>query len=112
MSLDEIIAVIDEADFNVTLTGGDPLFQAEGATELARRLKESGRSVWCYTGYRFEAVVADPRLSPMLRWIDVLVDGPFVERLRDIQLRFRGSSNQRLVDVVRSTPAEVVIWDN
>ena len=110
MSIEEIIAVIDENDFNVTLSGGDPLLQAEGVTELARRLKETGRNVWCYTGYTYEQVCASPVLLKILSYIDVLVDGPFIESRRDISLRFRGSSNQRLVDVARSVADAPVFW--
>ncbi|MDE6457246.1 MAG: radical SAM protein [Muribaculum sp.] len=108
--MDEIIAVIDENDFNVTLSGGDPLMQVEGVTELARRLKEAGRNVWCYTGYTYEQVSASPRLSGVLPYIDVLVDGAFIESRRDVRLRFRGSSNQRLIDVARSEPGSPVVW--
>ena len=110
MTIDEIIAVIDENDFNVTLSGGDPLMQVEGVTELARRLKEAGRNVWCYTGYTYEQVSASPRLSGVLPYIDVLVDGAFIESRRDVGLRFRGSSNQRLIDVARSEPGSPVVW--
>ncbi len=110
MSIDEIIAVIDDNDFNVTFSGGDPLMQVDGMVELARRLKESGRTIWCYTGYVFEDIAETPRMARLLRWIDVLVDGRFVESLRDTSLRFRGSSNQRLVDVAKSTPGHVVDW--
>lgn len=110
MSIDEIMAVIDENDFNVTFSGGDPLLQAEGVGELARRLKADGRTVWCYTGYTYEEVVAEARFADLLENIDVLVDGRFVEALRDVTLRFRGSSNQRLVDVAASTPGAVVEW--
>lgn len=110
MSIDEIIAVIDDNDFNVTFSGGDPLMQVDGMVELARRLKESGRTIWCYTGYAFEDIAETPRMARLLRWIDVLVDGRFVESLRDTSLRFRGSSNQRLVDVAKSTSGHVVEW--
>jgi len=110
MSIDEIMSVIDENDFNVTFSGGDPLMQAEGVGELARRLKAGGRTVWCYTGYTYEEVAGEPRFASVLENIDVLVDGRFVEELRDITLRFRGSSNQRLVDVAASTPDAVVEW--
>lgn len=110
MTIDEIIAVIDENDFNVTLSGGDPLMQVEGVTELARRLKEAGRNVWCYTGYTYEQVSASPQLSGVLPYIDVLVDGAFIESRRDVGLRFRGSSNQRLIDVARSEPGSPVVW--
>lgn len=110
MSVDEIMAVVDDNDFNVTFSGGDPLFQAEGVTELARRLKAAGRTVWCYTGYTYEEVAAEPRYADLLGNIDVLVDGRFEEACRDTSLRFRGSANQRLVDVARSVPGMVEEW--
>lgn len=112
MSVDEIIAVIDENDFNVTLTGGDPMCQAEGVAELARRLKEAGRNVWCYTGYTYEEVCGDAVMSSVLPYVDVLVDGEFERAKRDTGLRFRGSSNQRLVDVARSAAGMVTLWDD
>ena len=110
MTIEEIIDVIDYNDFNVTLSGGDPMFQIDGMIELARRLKDDGRNVWCYTGYTYEKVCSDPRMSRLLPFIDVLVDGAFVQSLRDISLRFRGSSNQRLIDVRRSVPGDPVLW--
>lgn len=111
MTIDEIIAVIDENDFNVTLSGGDPMFQVDELIELARRVKSAGRNIWCYTGYTYEQVCADDRMSRLLPYIDVLVDGPYIESKRDLGLRFRGSSNQRLVDVRRSRPDCPVLWD-
>lgn len=82
----------------LTLSGGDPLFQAEATQALLERLRAArpDLNVWCYTGYRYEAV----HQWPLLRLIDVLVDGPFVESLRDPALPFRGSANQRLLSLV------------
>lgn len=99
MSVDEIMEVVREQDFNVTFSGGDPLFQVEALVPLARAIKAEGYTLWCYTGYLCETVKADARLSAILPYIDVLVDGPFVESLRDISLQFRGSSNQRIIEV-------------
>lgn len=111
MSVIRIKAIIDDCDFNVTFSGGDPLMQpVDEMVELARLLKADGRTIWCYTGYSYEYVASRPEYKELLACIDVLVDGPFVESLRDISLRFRGSSNQRLVDVARSTPDCVVDW--
>lgn len=111
MSVIRIKEIIDDCDFNVTFSGGDPLMQpVDEMVELARLLKADGRTIWCYTGYSYEYVASRPEYKELLACIDVLVDGPFVESLRDISLRFRGSSNQRLVDVARSTPDCVVDW--
>lgn len=111
MSVLRIKEIIDDCDFNVTFSGGDPLMQpVDEMVELARLLKADGRTIWCYTGHSYEYVASRPEYEELLACIDVLVDGPFVESLRDISLRFRGSSNQRLVDVARSTPDCVVEW--
>lgn len=111
MSVLRIKEIIDDCDFNVTFSGGDPLMQpVDEMVELARLLKADGRTIWCYTGYSYEYVASRPEYKELLACIDVLVDGPFVESLRDISLRFRGSSNQRLVDISRSTPDCVVEW--
>lgn len=91
---------------NVTFSGGDPLEQVEAFTELAKRIKQScSKNIWCYTGYRFEEVLRSSRLSQILPYIDVLVDGRYNRNLRDSSLLFRGSSNQRLVDVPASLQA-------
>lgn len=103
VSIEELLKVIDFNDFNVTFSGGDPLFQAEEVTELARRIKsELNKNIWCYTGYLWEDIVDDERFLPLLKTIDVLVDSPFILSQRDIELRFRGSSNQRIIDVQKS----------
>lgn len=114
MSIEEILSPILEDPFaDVTFTGGDPMMQPEGFTELARAIKErSEKTIWCYTGYLFEELTRMPAQAEMLKYIDVLVDGPFVQNLRDEQLRFRGSSNQRLVDVRRSLKEKkTVLWE-
>ncbi|MBD5322691.1 MAG: anaerobic ribonucleoside-triphosphate reductase activating protein [Bacteroides sp.] len=112
MSVQEIVDVVEENGFDVTFTGGDPLFQAEALLPLARELKQRGYGLWCYTGYLYESVAGREDIAPLLDEIDVLVDGPFVNDLRDVHLRFRGSSNQRLVDLRKSTPACVVEWQD
>lgn len=100
------MAVIEESGFDVTFTGGDPLYQSAVAAELARKLRKHGYRIWCYTGFRYEEIADNELLS----LVDVLVDGPFVESLRDISLKFRGSSNQRLIDLRKSSPEEIVEW--
>lgn len=95
---------------NVTFSGGDPMFQAKGFTELARAIKEkSNKTIWCYSGFLFENLVKMPEPKALLEYIDVLVDGPFIESKKDEDLLFRGSSNQRLIDVQASLKAQKTI---
>ena len=104
----------ESPDSNITFSGGDPLYQVEAFTELARIIKsESDKTIWCYTGFTFEEIAADERLSQILPWIDVLVDGRFVLEKKNIRLRFRGSENQRLIDLNKTRAAgEIVLWDD
>ncbi|MGM9758579.1 MAG: anaerobic ribonucleoside-triphosphate reductase activating protein [Parabacteroides sp.] len=114
MTTEEILSHILADDFaDVTFSGGDPMFQPEGFTELARAIKEqSHKTIWCYTGYTFEQLLLHPQQAALLAYIDVLVDGPFIEALRDETLLFRGSRNQRLIDVPASLQAGKVILAN
>lgn len=97
MTLDELMTVIEEEDFDVTLSGGDPLYHPEEIAELARAITESGHKVWLYTGFTIEEIISSDRLSLPLPYLDTIVDGPFIAALRDPDLPFRGSSNQRII---------------
>jgi len=116
MSAQEILDELrrEAPDNNLTFTGGDPFYQAEGFAELAELVKREfpQKTIWCYTGFSFEEILADEKKLRLLRNIDVLVDGPFVLALRDVKtLLFRGSSNQRLIDVPASLcSGKVVVW--
>ena len=113
MTTEEIMQVIRADEFaDVTFSGGDPMFQPEEFTKLARAIKEKSRkNIWCYTGYKFERLRHDRRQAELLQYIDVLVDGPYVESLRDRDALFRGSRNQRLIDVQASLrEGEVVLY--
>ncbi len=103
-SVEDIMQEIESDPFaNVTFTGGDPMFQAEGFTELARAIRQrTDKDIWCFTGFTFENLLKHDKQRELLSLIDVLVDGPFVQSLRDEELIFRGSSNQRLIDVPQS----------
>lgn len=107
MRTEEILSRVLADEFaNVTFSGGDPMFQAEGFAELAAAIRaQSRKTIWCYTGFLFENLRKQPAQAALLRQVDVLVDGPFVQALRDEDLLFRGSSNQRLIDVPRSLEA-------
>lgn len=113
--VDEIVQRLAQTEGNITFSGGDPMYQAEAFTELASRIvSELHRTIWCYTGFLYEQVVADPVMSRMLPYLEVLVDGPFIESKKNLDLMFRGSSNQRLVDVQASLKTGKVVefeWD-
>lgn len=112
MSVEEIMSEIREHGFNVTFSGGDPLYRMPALLELAEALRREGYKLWCYTGFLYEEVLASPEMSPLLPYLDVLVDGPFRENLRDLSLLFRGSANQRLIDVGRSLQTgKTVLWE-
>lgn len=100
----ELLEKIRADEFaQVTFSGGDPFFQPEGFTRLARAIKEkTQKNIWCYTGYVYEQLIANPVQAALLAYVDVLVDGRFEETLKDERLLFRGSRNQRLIDVQAS----------
>lgn len=104
MTVDEIMDIIIADPFaDVTFSGGDPMYQPEAFTALAKAIKQrTKKTIWCYTGFRFEQLLGNERQRELLKYIDVLVDGPFVEALHDSDLAFRGSSNQRIIDVAKA----------
>ncbi|MCQ2142454.1 MAG: anaerobic ribonucleoside-triphosphate reductase activating protein [Bacteroidales bacterium] len=109
MEVEKLLELIKSDEFsNVTFSGGDPFYQAEAFTELARRIKEeTKKTIWCYTGFTIEEIRENPKMAPMLDYLDVLVDGPFVLALRDTQLHFRGSSNQRIIHLREEKEEEI-----
>lgn len=110
MSIDEILTVVDRNDMDVSLSGGDPMYQAGELVELCRKIKSKGLSIWLYTGFLYEELLKMPLQSAVLEYIDVVVDGPFIMDKRDTSLLFRGSSNQRLIDVKASSVNNIVAW--
>lgn len=97
MSVEQLMEVIDDNEMDVTFSGGDPLMQIDALLPLARRVKERGYNLWVYTGYTIEEIRASDSLSRILDYADTIVEGRFVKALRDTSLRFRGSSNQRII---------------
>jgi anaerobic ribonucleoside-triphosphate reductase activating protein len=99
MDVDELLEIVkSDSMSNVSFSGGDPMYQAPAFTELARRIKEeTGKTIWCWTGFTYEEVQADAVMAAMLPYLDVLVDGPFLLERRDTGLLFRGSDNQRII---------------
>lgn len=87
----------------VTFSGGEPFCQAAPLAELAREVHKMGKNVFVYTGYVYEKLLekakTDDGIAALLKETDTLVDGPYIEALRDLELRFRGSSNQRIIEL-------------
>ena len=116
VSLEDLIAGLDKNPLaaGLTLSGGEPFAQAAACAELARLAHERGKNVWTYTGYTYEQLLKknDPDWNALLAETDVLVDGPFLEKEQSYELHFRGSRNQRLIDVPASKRAgRVVLWE-
>ena len=99
----------------LTLSGGHPLdpHNAPKVLEIVKRVKMvfPNKDIWIYSGYVWEDIIKDNTLKEILKCTDVLVDGAYVDELRDISLAFRGSSNQRIIDVKKTLDSnEVILW--
>ncbi len=110
--------IIDELDnlkgqSGITFSGGDPMYQPKACAIIAKHAKEIGLNVWCYTGYIYETLLEmakkDKEYMNFLKYIDVLVDGPFILKEKSFDVKFRGSKNQRIIDVVKSLKEEKTI---
>lgn len=103
--LEEILEEVRENPllYGVTFSGGEPFCQAEALFELALGIKGMGKNLIIYSGYTIERLLEMEKLQPyvgnLLRIADTLIDGPYIQQLRDLTLPFRGSSNQRIIDI-------------
>ena len=86
----------------VTFSGGEPFSQSSKLAPLAGRLREAGYNLASYTGYLFEDLLADARHADFLRQLEIVIDGPFILAEKSLMLKFRGSRNQRIIDVPSS----------
>ena len=112
MTVEQLMRIIEADPYTqgVTFSGGDPMYQAAAFAELARQIhRRTQKDIWCYTGFTFETLLDNPRQRTLLESIDVLVDGPFIKAQRDETLVFRGSRNQRIIDVPRSLQSGSII---
>ena len=111
--IEKVVNLMDHSYVSgLTLLGGEPLehVNQQGLLPLVRKVKEKfpDKNIWCYSGYTFEKDIIDrmckewKETPELLSYIDVLVDGEFQEDKKDIKLKFRGSSNQRIIDVKKS----------
>ena len=112
---DNILKAIKENPMlqGVTFSGGEPFMQCEPLTELAKECHNLGLNVMVYTGYTFEALLKgfdeNPQWKSLLENIDILVDGPFILSQRSLMLHFRGSKNQRILNVPESLKAGTAV---
>ncbi len=108
VELEDVKTALSELEFQdgVTFSGGDPFFQPASCAELAKYVHKLGMNVWCYTGFLYEdllkASTKKKEIMDFLKEIDILVDGPFIIAKKSYSARFRGSTNQRIIDVKRS----------
>lgn len=121
--IEEIIKYLEPGHIKgLSLLGGEPFEYSnqQGLLPLLRRIKECypNKDVWCYTGYLFDKDIQDkmmlnwPETRELINYIDVLVDGEFKEELKDLKLRFKGSSNQRIIDVKKSIESNsIILWE-
>lgn len=93
----------------VTFSGGEPFIQCRSLAVLAQVLRDEGMSLWAYSGYTYDKLVNDDIRHSLLELLDVVVDGPFVQSKTSMDLDFRGSSNQRLIDVQKSLQQDQVV---
>lgn len=118
MDMDKLIKdVLDNPILKgVTFSGGDPIEQAHSFAYMAKAFKNSNLNIWCYTGYTFEKLLevmkVDTAISELLNNIDVLVDGRFEINNKEEGLRFRGSTNQRIINVKESLNQNKVVIMN
>ncbi len=111
VSVDEVCQALDtlKNQDGITLSGGDPMFQAKQCLSIAKHAKEIGLNVWCFTGFLFEDLIKTKEQKDLLKYIDVLVDGKFDMNEFSLNLQYRGSRNQRIIDVKKSLEKEEVV---
>ena len=114
-SVESILSIVTNNSLTdgITLSGGEPFCQTDACAALAKGVHEAGLSVWCYTGYTFEELVSGKEnWISLLENIDVLVDGPFIIDEKTTDLCFRGSANQRIIDVVASLNKGEIVFSS
>lgn len=108
ISIKEVLKEIDKLEYQsgLTFSGGDPMYQPYACNEIAKYARKKGLNIWVYTGFTFEELINMSKFDPIylefIKNIDVLVDGRFILEERDLSLLFRGSRNQRLIDIPKT----------
>lgn len=109
--INEIIVDIDENPLldGITLSGGEPMLQIEPLIEICKAVKQRGLNIVIYSGFTFEQIIKDSKMRSLLELCDMLIDGKFDQDKKSLSLLYRGSSNQRLINIQKSLKEEKVI---
>ncbi len=99
--LNELDTLVNSQN-GITLSGGDPFFQIEACVEIAKKARQLGLNVWAYTGFTYDQILSNPKQGELLKYVDILVDGKFLIDEFSLDLKFKGSRNQRIIDVQQS----------
>lgn len=113
--IDDINAEITKRPYisGITLSGGDCMYSPVETLKLIKKLNIPHNNIWCYTGFTFEQLIKNNNQLQLLKRINVLVDGKFEYSKRDITLAFKGSSNQRIIDVKQSLKqGEIILYEH
>lgn len=110
--IDSIIELIKRKNLDVTILGGEPFDQGEGLLPLLHHIKtRTDATIWIYSGHTYEQLMTDPINKQILSKCEVLVDGPFIMDKANLSLQYRGSENQRIIDLYKSTDDTIVLYD-
>lgn len=115
MTVDEIANELKDSSNNITLSGGEPFMNKTQLLDLVFKINEEfpTKTIWIYTGYKLEELSPWVLAVLSMRNVEVIVDGEFVEDLKDSNLQYRGSSNQRLIDLQRSYREDkIILWED
>ena len=118
VELEEVFTIIDELEGQdgITFSGGDPFMQPKACCEIARYARKKGLNIWAYTGYNFEDLISLSKVKPsimdFLKEIDILIDGKFILAQKSLNCLFRGSKNQRIINVRESLKKKKTILED
>ena len=114
MEINRVFEKITAYFTNITFIGGEPMLQASSLTLLAQKIKKyTTKNIWIYSGHTYEEIIKNREYFRLLKYCDVLVDGRYDSNFFQNNLRFKGSSNQRIIDIKKTMEAdEIVLWQD
>ena len=111
ISVNDLAQLLLENGNNITFSGGECSLQANAFIELAKKIKSHNKSIWLYSGRTYNELINNQACKELLQYIDILVDGQFIESLKNTDLLFKGSSNQRIIDLNKTRECgEIILW--